>query len=176
MRKLRLEELGRDSIEEFQMKPKMPIVVVLDDIRSGHNVGSLFRTADAFNIEKIILCGITPQPPHREILKTAIGSTHSVVWEYDSAVSKALGSLREDGYLLIGVEQTDESRPLSQDLALQNKKVALVFGNEVNGLNVDILEHLDECWEIQQYGTKHSLNVSVCAGIVIWETFKALSR
>ncbi|MBK9257403.1 MAG: RNA methyltransferase [Saprospiraceae bacterium] len=168
MRKLKLEELNRVSQEEFIKLSKIPVIVVLDNVRSAMNVGSVFRTADAFAFEKVILCGITAIPPNREITKTAIGATESVSWEYYENTAEAVKSLKAEGYVIAGIEQTDKS--VSLDHYKPDKiKTALVFGNEVEGISDDVLEWVDVCIEIPQFGTKHSLNVSVCAGIVMWE-------
>lgn len=171
MRKLKLEELGRISLEEYQQKPKIPIIAVLDNIRSALNVGSIFRTADAFAIEKIVICGISATPPNREITKTAIGATESVDWEYTESIHDAISKLKSEGYTIIGIEQTDQSMMLHEFKPLQSKLV-VVFGNEVDGVSDEIIDDLDFCIEIPQHGTKHSLNVSVCAGIVLWELAK----
>ena len=171
MRKLKLDELNRLSIEEYRISIKLAITVVLDNIRSAMNVGSIFRTADAFAIEKIILCGITATPPHREITKTAIGATESVEWEYEKEIVIAVNKLKSQNYTLIGVEQTSESKTLGSTI-IQDEKIAIIFGNEVEGISDEILPLLDDCIEIPQFGTKHSLNVSVCAGIVLWEVAK----
>lgn len=171
MRKLKLEELGRISTEEYQVKSKVPIVAVLDSIRSALNVGSVFRTADAFAIEKIVICGISATPPNREITKTAIGATESVTWEYVEDIKDAVLKLKTEGYTIIGVEQTDQSLMLNQ-FSSTEEKIAVIFGNEVDGVSDEILNDLDYCIEIPQHGTKHSLNVSVCAGIVLWELAK----
>ncbi|MBK8624601.1 MAG: RNA methyltransferase [Saprospiraceae bacterium] len=171
MRKLKLEELGRISMEEYQVIAKVPIVAVLDSIRSALNVGSVFRTADAFAIEKIVICGISATPPNREITKTAIGATESVTWEYVEDIKDAVMKLKMEGYSIIGVEQTDQSLMLNQ-LRPTDEKIAVIFGNEVDGVSDEILNDLDYCIEIPQHGTKHSLNVSVCAGIVLWELAK----
>lgn len=171
MRKLKLEELGRISMEEYQVIAKVPIVAVLDSIRSALNVGSVFRTADAFAIEKIVICGISATPPNREITKTAIGATESVTWEYVEDIKDAVMKLKMEGYSIIGVEQTDQSLMLNQ-LSPTDEKIAVIFGNEVDGVSDEILNDLDYCIEIPQHGTKHSLNVSVCAGIVLWELAK----
>jgi len=169
MRKLKLQELNRPSLSEYKDSEKLPIVVVLDNIRSGLNIGSFFRTCDAFSIEKIILTGITATPPHREITKTAIGATESVAWEYEEDVLACIRKLKEQSYTIYGIEQTNASIPLTEISQLHiEKPVALVFGNEVNGLSDAILPVIDTSVEIQQYGTKHSLNVSVCAGICLW--------
>ncbi len=171
MRKLKLEELDRVSIDEYKSAKKIPVVAVLDNIRSAMNVGSVFRTADAFAIEKIIICGISATPPNREITKTAIGATESVVWEYIENVSEAVSYLKNDGYTIAGIEQTDASVLLT-DYIFNTEKIAVVFGNEVDGVSDEVINELDVCIEIPQFGTKHSLNVSVCAGIVLWELAK----
>ncbi len=174
MRKLRLDELNRLSVEEFKLSPKIPVVVILDNIRSAMNVGSIFRTADAFAIEKIIICGISATPPSREITKTAIGATDSVAWEYISDITEAIFTLKAEGYTIAGIEQTDDSVMLDKSL-VPGDKIAVIFGNEVDGVSDSIIDHLDICLEIPQSGTKHSLNVSVCAGIVLWELKQKLS-
>jgi 23S rRNA (guanosine2251-2'-O)-methyltransferase len=171
MKKLTLDELGRDSVDSFKSKEKLPIVAVLDSVRSALNVGSVFRTADAFAIEKIVLCGITATPPNREITKTAIGATESVDWVYENDIVIALKELKSQGYFIIGVEQTDQSKSLN-DFDVSSEKIAVIFGNEVDGISDEALEMIDHCIEIPQFGTKHSLNVSVCAGIVLWEMMK----
>ncbi len=171
MRKLKLDELGRLTPDEFKASEKMPVVLVLDSIRSALNVGSLFRTSDAFALERIILCGITAQPPHREITKTAIGATESVDWSYQDSIVEALANLKEENYTLIGIEQTDTSCQLTE-MKWPKGKLAIVLGNEVEGMSNDAIEMLDACIEIPQYGTKHSLNVSVCGGIILWELSK----
>jgi tRNA G18 (ribose-2'-O)-methylase SpoU len=171
MRKLKLEELDRVSIDEYKSAAKIPVVAVLDNIRSAMNVGSVFRTADAFAIEKIIICGISATPPNREITKTAIGATESVVWEYIENVSDAVSNLKNEGYTIAGIEQTDASVLLT-DYTFNTEKIAVVFGNEVDGVSDEVINGLDVCIEIPQFGTKHSLNVSVCAGIVLWELAK----
>lgn len=171
MRKLKLEELDRVSIDEYKSAAKIPVVAVLDNIRSAMNVGSVFRTADAFAIEKIIICGISATPPNREITKTAIGATESVVWEYIENVSDAIAQLKNEGYTIAGIEQTDASVLLT-DYTFNTEKIAVVFGNEVDGVSDEVINELDVCIEIPQFGTKHSLNVSVCAGIVLWELAK----
>ncbi len=166
MKKLKLHELGRVSVEEYQEVEKVPVVVVLDNIRSAMNVGSVFRTADAMAISKIYLCGITATPPNREITKTAIGATDSVTWEYFEESKLAIESLRKDEYEIVAIEQTDSSVEL-MDYENKKEKIAIILGNEVNGVDSDLLPHIDGAIEIDQYGTKHSLNVSVCGGIVI---------
>ena len=172
MRKLKLEELNRLSVEEFKKTKKIPLIVVLDNVRSALNVGSVFRTADAFAVEKIYLCGITAKPPHKEIMKTAIGASESVEWKYEKDISGVIENLKRDGYFVFGIEQTDKT-VLLQDVDLQGiEKVAIVLGNEVTGVSDAVIPELDAVVEIPQFGTKHSLNVSVCGGIVIWEFFK----
>jgi tRNA G18 (ribose-2'-O)-methylase SpoU len=174
MKKLKLEELGRLSVEEFKGSEKLPVCLVLDNVRSLHNVGSAFRTADAFRIEKIFLTGITGTPPHREIQKAALGATESVAWEYIESSSAAIEKIRGEGYQIIIVEQTTQSKPLQETALESDKKYCLIFGNEVNGVSDDIVAEADMAIEIPQTGTKHSLNVSVCLGIVCWEFFKKL--
>ena len=171
MRKLKLQELGRVSVDEFKTQPKTPIVLILDNVRSGLNVGSAFRTADAFALEKIYLCGITAQPPHREILKTAIGATQSMNWEHKKQTLEVVKALKLENYKIVAVEQAEGSVPL-QSVDSQADKIALVFGNEVNGVSEEVMKLVDQCVEIPQFGTKHSLNISVCLGIVVWEFFK----
>jgi 23S rRNA (guanosine2251-2'-O)-methyltransferase len=176
MRKLEMDELNRISVEEFKITPKFPLVVVLDNIRSMNNIGSVFRTSDAFRVEKIVLCGITAKPPHRDIQKTALGADQSVDWSYKESTKEAIEELKINGYTILGIEQTTESIKLETFEIESNKKYALVFGNEAFGLSDDILNHLDSSIEIPQYGTKHSLNISVCAGIVIWEFSKKMNQ
>jgi tRNA G18 (ribose-2'-O)-methylase SpoU len=172
MKKLKLEELGRISVSEFKEVEKLPVCIVLDNVRSLHNVGSAFRTADAFRMEKIFLTGITGTPPHREIHKTALGSTESVAWEYVEKTEAIISQLKETGYKIIAVEQTTE-RILLQDFKVQpNEKYAFVFGNEVDGVSEEAIAMADAAIEIPQSGTKHSLNISVCLGIVMWELAK----
>lgn len=174
MRKLKLDELGRLTLQEFHAVDKFPVCIVLDNIRSGLNVGSFFRTADAFALENIYLCGYTPTPPHPEIFKTAIGATEAISWNHHEDVGATIEHLKEKGFLCVGVEQTDSSIPLHKTAVSDGQPIALVFGNEVNGLTTEILPILDEVWEVPQYGTKHSLNVSVCGGIVLWEVIRKL--
>jgi len=166
MKKLKLLELNRVSVEEYSDVPKVSLVVVSDNIRSAMNVGSLFRTADAMAVERLILCGISAVPPNREITKTAIGAEESVAWSYQEQTADALQHLKSEGYQIIAIEQTDESVELEQ-FPITNEKIAIVMGNEVDGVSSDVLHLLDGAIEIEQYGTKHSLNVSVCAGIVM---------
>ena len=173
-KKLKLEELGRIDVETFKKTEKIPLVVVLDNVRSMHNVGAAFRTADAFLVEKIVLCGITPKPPHREIHKAALGATESVDWQFYESVKEAVIDLKTLGYEVLGIEQTTNSVMITDFEINKTKKYALVLGNEVEGISDEILTDLDMCLEIPQLGTKHSLNVSVCGGIVMWEFFKSL--
>lgn len=172
MRKLSLKELNRISVEDFKTQEKAPFVVVLDNVRSALNVGSAFRTSDAFALKGIYLCGITATPPHKEILKTAIGADEAVEWFYFNQSIQAVQTLKSEGYHIIGIEQTDKSISLSDFQITPSQKYAIVFGNEVKGISDDLLPYLDECIEIPQFGTKHSLNISVCVGIIIWEVFK----
>jgi len=169
MRKLKLQELNRPDIDTFKAQPKAPVVLVLDNIRSGLNVGAAFRTADAFALEHIYLCGITARPPHREILKTAIGATESVSWSYQEDTINAIKELQEQGYTVLAVEQADERTWLQEFRWPESQKVALVFGNEVEGVSDAAMEAVDGCLEVPQYGTKHSLNIAVCVGVVCWE-------
>jgi len=166
MKKLKLTELGRLSPEAYQQTLKVDLVVILDNIRSAMNVGSIFRTCDAMAIHSLLLCGITAIPPNREITKTAIGATDSVGWQYYKDTKEAILQLKNDGYTVIAIEQTNESVEL-MDFKPNNRKLAIVLGNEVNGVDQGILHLMDGAIEIKQYGTKHSLNVSVCGGIVI---------
>lgn len=174
-RKLKNEELGRKTVEEFKKAPKIPLVLVLDNIRSQNNTGSIFRTADAFLVEKIILCGITAVPPHPEIHKTALGATESVNWEYRENTAIAIQELRNKGYTIISVEQAENNIPLNQFMVSINQKYALVFGHEIHGVRQDVVDLSDAVIVVPQYGTKHSINVAVCAGIVVWEFFTAFT-
>lgn len=173
-KKLKLDELGRIDVETFKQTEKIPLIVVLDNVRSMHNVGAVFRTADAFIIEKIVLCGITPVPPHREIHKAALGATESVDWIFEKEISTALQNLKKEDVGIIGIEQTTNSQNIDDFSIQKNKKYALVLGNEVEGLSDEAFKSYDAFLEIPQLGTKHSLNVSVCAGIAMWEFFKKL--
>jgi tRNA G18 (ribose-2'-O)-methylase SpoU len=174
VKKLKLEELGRISVDQFKEAEKIPVCILLDNVRSLHNVGSAFRTADAFRIEKIFLTGITGTPPHREIHKTALGSTESVEWQYFEKPEDAAQKLKSDNYQIIIIEQTTESIPLQKFVPIQGKKYCLVFGNEVNGVSDAVIELGDIGLEIPQAGTKHSLNISVCLGIIVWDIFYKL--
>lgn len=169
MRKLSMSELNRPSLADFRSSDKLPVVIVLDNIRSLHNVGSIFRTADAFNLEALYLCGITATPPHREIHRTALGATESVDWSYFKRTVEAIGQLQKKGYQVVAVEQTDQSVSLAEFTPAKAKPLALVFGNEIHGIDEEVLKEVSHAVEIPQFGTKHSLNVSVSAGIVIWE-------
>ena len=163
-----MEELGRKSPEEFKEAEKHPIIVILDDVRSMHNVGSVFRTCDAFAISELFLCGYTPAPPHRDIHKTALGATETVTWKNFITTIEAVNHAKDLGYKVMAVEQAHESIMLGK-LNWQNEKIALVFGNEVTGVNDEVLQVVDGCIEIPQWGAKHSLNISVSVGIVLWE-------
>ena len=167
-----MEELNRKSVDQFKEAGKIPVVVVLDNIRSMHNVGSVFRTADAFLLKAIYLCGYTPQPPHRDIHKTALGATETVEWSYYSSGAIALEQLRQDGYKIFAVEQVENSISLDEFDSLSHEKLAVVFGNEVSGVGTELLKLCDGSIEIPQFGMKHSLNISVAAGIVFWEIVK----
>ena len=169
MRKLGMDELGRKSANEFRQSEKIQVVVVLDNIRSMHNVGSVFRTGDAFLIQGIYLCGYTPLPPHRDIHKTALGATETVAWRHFPTTEDAVRSLKEDGYMVLAVEQTEGSIRLGELAAAFSGSVAVVFGNEVSGVDEEALALCDGSVEIPQWGMKHSLNVSIAAGIVLWE-------
>lgn len=171
-KKLKLWELKRVSEQTYKNQVKNPIVIVLDDIRSLNNIGSFFRTSDAFNVEKIYLCGICAHPPHRDIHKTALGATETVAWEYRSDIHELTAQLKQQGYAICTVEQTEKTTLLQDIYLLKEKKFALVFGNEVNGVDQRVVDASDYVIEIPQFGTKHSLNVSVCAGIVMWEFCK----
>ncbi|MBR6981018.1 MAG: RNA methyltransferase [Prevotella sp.] len=169
MRKLRTIEMQRLTVEEFKASEKLPLVVVLDDVRSLYNVGSIFRTCDAFRVEAVYLCGITACPPHPEIHKTALGGEDSVDWRYFPSAQEAVEALHQDGFFVYAVEQVEGSTML-QDLQLPPGQLhAVVFGNEVKGVHQEVVDMCDGCLEIPQYGTKHSMNVAVTAGIVIWE-------
>lgn len=172
MRKLRNKELNRLSIEEFKLTEKTPIVVVLDNVRSQNNVGSVFRTSDALCLEEIYLCGITPTPPHNEMHKTALGAEDSMLWSYHAETLSAVMKLKDKGYKVYCVEQAVKSTSLLNFKPGQGEKIALVFGNEVKGVQQVVIDEADGCIEIPQFGTKHSLNISVSAGIVLWEAGK----
>lgn len=171
-KKLKLWELDRVSEEEFKQQEKFPLIVILDDIRSLNNIGSFFRTADAFNVEKIYLCGITAVPPHREIQKTALGATDSMDWEHRESITDLIEELKTQNVHVCSIEQAEKTTLLQDVNKLDASRFALVFGNEVNGVAQDVIDLSDSIIEIPQFGTKHSLNVSVCAGIVMWEFAK----
>jgi len=172
MKKLRNEELNRKTVDEFREAGKNPVMVVLDNVRSQNNIGSIFRTCDAFLIEGICLCGITATPPHREISKTALGATESVGWKYYEHTVSAVQELRDQGYQLYAVEQTVHSCALHDFKIEEGKKYALIFGHEINGVDQEVVNRCDGAIEIPQHGTKHSLNIAVSAGIVLWEVFR----
>lgn len=172
MRKLRTIEMQRLSVDEFHEAKKLPLTVVLDDVRSLYNVGSVFRSSDAFRVEAVYLCGITATPPHPEIHKTALGGEDSVAWRYFNTATEAVQSLHDEGVTVYSIEQVEGSTKL-QNLQLDtDKRYAVVFGNEVKGVHQEVVDMSDGCLEIPQFGTKHSLNVSVTAGMVIWEVAK----
>lgn len=173
-RKLKTYELNRPEVEAYKSFQKIPLVVVLDNIRSLNNIGAVFRTADAFLIEKIYLCGITATPPHREIHKTALGATESVEWEYFKNTSDVVNFLKKENYTILAIEQTEKTCHLNYYPIHKNEKYAVVFGNEVSGVDQEVIDVCDGVIEIPQHGTKHSLNISVCSGIVLWEFYKHL--
>ena len=174
MRKLKNSELKRLNLEEFRKSEKLPLIVVLDNIRSLNNIGSVFRTADAFLIEKIYLCGITAKPPHKEIHKTALGATDSVTWEYVESTTDLVKNLRKQGIVTLAVEQAENSTSLNDFTIVNGKKYALIFGNEVKGVQQEVVDSSDLCLEIPQFGTKHSLNISVSCGVVLWDLFSKM--
>lgn len=172
MKFLKGTDLNRPGSDDYDSLTKMPLVIVLDNVRSGLNVGSLFRSADSFLAQEILLCGITAQPPEREILKSALGATEVVKWRYFKDTREALLQLRADGYRIVAIEQSDVSIPLDKYEIRKGEKYAVIFGNEVKGVDEKLIELIDECIEIPQSGIKHSLNVSVCGGIVLWNFFE----
>ena len=175
MRKLENSELDRKSIEAFKQSEKTPLILVLDDIRSLHNIGSVFRTADAFLIEKIYLCGITATPPNKEIHKTALGATETVTWEHQENVLEVIEKLKAENVITLAIEQVESAVFLQNFEVKKGEKYALVFGNEVHGVSQEAVALCDGCIEIPQLGTKHSLNISVSAGIVVWDLFQKLN-
>ncbi len=175
MRKLSMDELNRKTVEEFKSADKTPVIIVLDNVRSMQNVGSVFRTADAFLLEGIYLCGYTATPPHRDINKTALGATETVKWEYFKKTADAIVRLRAQGYAVWGVEQAAESRKLNVFRPDRDKPMAIVFGNEVSGVEESVLKMTDGCIEIPQMGMKHSLNIAVSVGIVVWDLFNSIN-
>jgi tRNA G18 (ribose-2'-O)-methylase SpoU len=176
MKKLSMTDLNRLSPEEFKASEKMPVILVLDDVRSAYNVGSIFRTADAFRIEGIYLCGISARPPHKDISKTALGATESVEWKYFENVLDAAFGLRQNGYRVYAVEQVDESIPLGDFRPEAGSKYAFIFGHEVYGVKEELISVADGCIEIPQFGTKHSFNVAITAGIVLWEVTRRINK
>jgi len=172
MRKLLNSELERKSVDQYKQSQKSDFVIVLDNVRSQSNVGSIFRTADAFLTESIYLCGITATPPHREIQKTALGATESVPWKYFNKTSEAIAGLKSRGFIILGIEQAAGSVELQDLKIIAGQKYALVFGHEVNGVDQDIINMCDQCVEIPQFGTKHSFNIAISVGIVLWEVNK----
>ena len=175
-RKLKIEELNRISLKEFREADKIPLAVVLDNVRSRHNIGSVFRTGDAFRINEIVLCGITGTPPDVEIHKTALGAEDAVKWRYFEETLLAVEALKREGYTLFSIEQAENSSSLKNIKLEKGKKYAVIFGHEVHGVSQQVIDASDGCIEIPQYGTKHSLNVSVTAGIVIWDFFQQLRK
>lgn len=175
-RKLANDELNRKDVDEYKATGKLPIIVVLDNIRSLNNVGSVFRTSDAMLVEKILLCGITGTPPDKEIHRTALGAENSVNWEYFNETSGAVEYLKEQGYKVISIEQAENSLNLISYQPVVGQKYALIFGNELRGVEQEVVNLSDECIEIPQFGTKHSFNISVSAGIVLWDFFSKLNR
>ncbi len=175
-RKLEMDELGRKTVEEYKKASKTPVILILDNIRSLHNVGSVFRTSDAFLLQGIYLCGMTGRPPHRDIRKTALGATDSVAWEYFENTSEAIQKLKEDQFSIWAVEQVENSTSLAQFYPSPSNPLALIFGNEMNGVSDEALAMADGCIEIPQFGTKHSLNISVSVGVVLWDLLKKAGK
>jgi 23S rRNA (guanosine2251-2'-O)-methyltransferase len=175
MRKLLNEELERLSKDEFKESDKTPLVIVLDNVRSLNNVGSVFRSADAYLVEKIYLCGITAQPPHKDIRKTALGATETIDWEYAENTLEVISKLNDQGYITCAIEQAERSQNLFNFSLQKGQKTAIVLGNEVKGVQQEVVDACKEVIELDQYGTKHSLNISVCAGIVIYDVFNKIS-
>lgn len=171
-RKLKLQELGRMTVEEFKSSDKTPLIIILDNIRSLNNVGSVFRTADCFRVEKIYLCGITATPPHRDIHKTAIGATETVEWEHVDSTADLINKLKGEGWKCYAIEQVEQS--ISLDDFQPEGKTAIVLGNEVDGVQQEVIDACNGSIEIPQFGTKHSLNISVCTGIVVWDIFSKM--
>lgn len=170
-RKTENDELGRLSIEAYKSSVKRQVTVILDNIRSRNNVGSVFRSSDAFRVEQVCLCGITPQPPHRDIYKTALGATESVSWKAFDKTMDAVDELKNGGWKIISIEQVDDSEQLDKASFMSDEKVAFLFGSEVGGVDADVINASDRCIEIPQFGTKHSLNISVSVGLVLWDHF-----
>ncbi len=174
MRKLRNEELDRKSVEEFHRAKKTPLIILLDDVRSMNNVGSVFRTADAFLLEAIYLCGFTPIPPHREIQKTALGATETVKWKHFSSAMEAIAELKKKEWKIYSIEQAEKSISLADFIPKKNEKLVLIFGNEVEGVRQELIHQSNGVIEIPQYGMKHSLNIAVSVGIVCWDILKKI--
>jgi len=174
MRKLKNSELGRLNIEEFKSVDKIPLIVILDNIRSLNNIGSVFRTSDAFLVDKIYLCGITATPPHKDIHKTALGATESVDWEYIENCTDLIKKLKDANIKIVSIEQAENNTMLQNFKVLRDQKYAIIFGNEVKGIQQELVSFSDFCVEIPQFGTKHSLNISVSCGIVLWDLFKKM--
>lgn len=175
MKKLSMDQLNRKNAEQFKNAQKVPIVIVLDNVRSMNNVGSVFRTADAFLLQAVYLCGVTATPPHREIHKTALGATETVAWKHFPSTIDAINDLRKDGFTIYAVEQAEKSIMLDR-VKPASEKIALIFGNEISGVDQEALDLCDTCIEIPQYGTKHSLNLAVSVGIVVWGLFQNQNR
>lgn len=175
-RKLKLQELGRISVSDFKESEKTPIIIVLDNIRSLNNIGSVFRSSDAFRIEKIYLCGITAQPPHRDIHKTALGATESVEWEHCEDTVELVERLKSEGVTTLSIEQAENSLKLDEFMPVTNQKYAIIMGNEVDGVQQSVIDASDHVLEIPQIGTKHSLNISVCTGVVLWDLFSKMKK
>lgn len=175
MKKLKTDELNRLTLDEFKKQDKNKVLVVLDNVRSLNNVGSAFRTSDAFNVEKIFLCGITGKPPHRDIHKTALGATDSVTWEYEESTLELVHKLKLEGYVIVAIEQADDSMFLNDFIVQKEGKYCFIFGNEVFGVDDNVMQEIDMCLEVPQWGTKHSLNVSVTIGVVLWDYVSKLA-
>ena len=172
--KLSMQQLGRISVDEYKSSEKSPLIIIVDNVRSMHNVGSIFRTSDAFLVEKIYLCGITPTPPHREIQKTALGATESVDWQYAENTLDVVNQLKKEGWTILALEQTTNSVMLDELKVEKGEKIAIVLGNEVEGVNQEVINLCHKAVEIPQFGTKHSFNVSVSCGIMLWQVYLCL--
>ena len=172
--KLSMQQLGRISVDEYKSSEKSPLIIIVDNVRSMHNVGSIFRTSDAFLVEKIYLCGITPTPPHREIQKTALGATESVDWQYAENTLDVINQLKKEGWTILALEQTTNSVMLDELKVEKGEKIAIVLGNEVEGVNQEVINLCHKAVEIPQFGTKHSFNVSVSCGIMLWQVYLCL--
>tara|TARA_Y100000816_G_scaffold285389_1_gene264969 strand:+ start:491 stop:1081 length:591 start_codon:yes stop_codon:yes gene_type:complete len=176
MRKLKISEIDRKTISEFKLAKKNPIIIILDNIRSMNNIGSIFRSADAFLVKKIYLCGITAKPPNKDIHKTALGATESVAWEYSKSITETVNTLKKKGVDVIAVEQVRGSMALNNFQPKKNKSYALIFGNEVKGVSQEVLNLVQDSIEIPQFGTKHSINISVSVGILLWDFYSKLNN